>query len=776
MQGTLFAADEQELQYMTFRRSVDGMLQAHGQWDDRKGGIAPRNGLGSQTSSGRTPLQSQGVKKISLADYKNRDKIKIANGDTPASQPGQKPEDTNRKQSGTETKDVKNEDPPKMKSDDQPGLGKGVEESQQTRTVDKKRYVQTPIQLIFYSSELTKSSSADTSIASDRSAAIELSSINPPAKKPRTFANGTSPVSERAPVEGNHTSQLEISKTKPTAAPTRQPHSQSAPDPVSESKAPRRATISSDPELQVPAPKDESKRSSDLPPMLSPTLPNIKSYRLPPLLSPTLPPEIEAAIAEAKPNRPRSNRSLTATNHAPSNSIPGHQPKSDTATSNGQASSSGAAKSSSPVPVTVQKQHKSRLASSTPQVDSVHQVHSKEPKKLTLWVTLKIKKKHRRELSQYLRLKPTPTKSHWRKHNPPKHRNVEDRSAAPASTNSKRERPHVSEEDCRPHIKRRRGSDTTVHRVETPGLPVSSSPPSNSASAQKSRLGPPSGLPLGNAMRRAGSGQGPAATPPRVSRHSTPSTVERGSPLRQELKTEYRAESTRLVNLARGLKHDSDKYLKLENASEEQQKLGVIIATESVLCFMLAAVVYDEPSRQDGHAGNTAQWRSILPLLRILTERSRPYQHIYGLLQQLEGVMRDTMHHYDLITMRSMFRDYEKLEASTEQQAVLQKHHVLLKEACENEIKASSAWREGHTALWVKELQSAFPRTWGQARRFPGRGKGIDAVNLKDYAKDGFALPMGSLTSGLEAVNFGLNLLKEHCEKENIQWRPKLVF
>ena len=62
---------------MTFRRPLDNMLHAHGQWDDGRGGIAPRDNLLSHNSSGHTPLQGPGVKKkITLADYKNRDKGK----------------------------------------------------------------------------------------------------------------------------------------------------------------------------------------------------------------------------------------------------------------------------------------------------------------------------------------------------------------------------------------------------------------------------------------------------------------------------------------------------------------------------------------------------------------------------------------------------------------------------------------------------------------------------------------------------------------------------
>ena len=91
--GDLFTLGEQELQYMTFRRPMEGMLQAHGQWDDGNGSIAPRDQTISHTSSGQTPLQGSSVKKkITLADYKNRDKSKIAVKETAPPQPLAHPE------------------------------------------------------------------------------------------------------------------------------------------------------------------------------------------------------------------------------------------------------------------------------------------------------------------------------------------------------------------------------------------------------------------------------------------------------------------------------------------------------------------------------------------------------------------------------------------------------------------------------------------------------------------------------------------------------------
>ena len=83
---TYFDEDEAELQYLTFRQiHEDPILQAHGQWDDGNGGIAPKEPPSSQTSSSRTPVAGQiAKKKISLADYQKLDKSKLKNSDVNA--------------------------------------------------------------------------------------------------------------------------------------------------------------------------------------------------------------------------------------------------------------------------------------------------------------------------------------------------------------------------------------------------------------------------------------------------------------------------------------------------------------------------------------------------------------------------------------------------------------------------------------------------------------------------------------------------------------------
>ena len=80
--GTHFDANEEELQYLTFRQNHDGsILHAYGQWSDGNGGIPPPEDPASRASNSQTPMPGQAKKKITLAEYRNRDKTKTSTSD-----------------------------------------------------------------------------------------------------------------------------------------------------------------------------------------------------------------------------------------------------------------------------------------------------------------------------------------------------------------------------------------------------------------------------------------------------------------------------------------------------------------------------------------------------------------------------------------------------------------------------------------------------------------------------------------------------------------------
>ncbi|KAG8526234.1 uncharacterized protein KY384_000227 [Bacidia gigantensis] len=749
LRGTPLVPGEQELQYMTFRQSPEGMLHSLGLWDDGNGGIpAPERPL-SRASSAHTPGQSQPVKKLNFTEYLNREKSKSVGKDAA---PQQKTKELAKGEANGPVERQHDIEPHAAKTNGQnPTDSEKPSRSPigQNQPGQQRRTVKQPVVNRQSLEHMPPGVSATPS---------------PPAKKRRLSS------------ENNVITQLEESTQKSQDLSEQQVKtaddvnkSSYANDP-SQEKPKAAPYLVEDTDITASRPasaKETSKkdRSPKLPPMLSPTLPTAEAYRLPPLLSPTLPKDVEEAILELKAkvqkaadqNANSLNRAKSPSLHAPSGTDRVKAP-GETAKESKKGVSPAAADRAN---------HLNGVSNPSKLRENEDLRPTEKMRKVSLIVKLRIKRKQsRRELSQYLNLRPTPNKVHWERKISPEHRASFTPSKEPALPSLKRERICFEEGTAR---KRRRGSDSSTLHAETPLPPGSSPPTTRPLSAQKPRL---DARPTSAAMRRAGSGQSLATTPQGQSRHGTPSVADKESPSKQErLRVEYRAEMLRLANIGRDLKHEADRYLKPESRTEDDVKIGLVLGTEAVLAFILAAAVLDEPPRREGLPGHTSQWKTVLPLLGSLTFKASSYPYLFGLLCQLEGLTRDVIHNYETIHFRAILRE----QYAQGDEPPLQKNHAFIKEYVENEMRTEKLWPEGYANLWLPDLQKHFPKTWGKARQVPGKGKAQDSIDLKDYTKDGFALPMGKATSAIEGVNAGMCFLQEHCELEKLDWKAKLI-
>ena len=69
--GTLFSESEHDLQYLTFRRDMDGIVESLGSWDDGNGSIPEETKPAAPSSTTGTPHLGP-TKTISLAQYSAR--------------------------------------------------------------------------------------------------------------------------------------------------------------------------------------------------------------------------------------------------------------------------------------------------------------------------------------------------------------------------------------------------------------------------------------------------------------------------------------------------------------------------------------------------------------------------------------------------------------------------------------------------------------------------------------------------------------------------------
>ena len=440
--------------------------------------------------------------------------------------------------------------------------------------------------------------------------------------------------------------------------------------------------------------------------------------------------------------------------------------------------------------------------------------------RIRLRVKLQIKKKQNRQrLGQYLRLKPTAGKypmihgrsgvEHERRSEAQaleiKDRgNIQDpyeglkagvkrKDPEPPKTGEKRRRSQDDKDVPEPSTKRHKTPGWLPQKTHTPKQPSRSSPISQVGSGQKSYLATPKADPKSTPMLRNASGEGSARTPQGLPLGGTPNapdsadrrnsiTSSGGQKLRRD---DLKADANSFLAKARKIKHDSDVFLKKPGMSDDERKQGLVIAIESILCFMLAFTLFDEPHRQFGiQRGDVRELtglKTIIQFLLIIRGQAKDFQHLSGLLLQLEGVIRDVIVYYDIQRLNRNPLEHELVDSAaknasaTEEQNRAAEYYRYFAEFNQHFQRAQSSWRTGWMALSTDELASKFPDTWTKREKHRSAfGKGSDAIKQGEYVRT-VVLPMGPMTSGLEAVNFGMSILAEWCHREGVKWEPKLV-
>lgn len=271
------------------------------------------------------------------------------------------------------------------------------------------------------------------------------------------------------------------------------------------------------------------------------------------------------------------------------------------------------------------------------------------------------------------------------------------------------------------------------------------------------------------------------ATPVGPSRGVTPNTAGRSgeSPERQKWVSKCKKSIKQFVDLGTQLKHDSDAIFK---SPRPDAQLGVMVAIESVFSFMLAASINDEVVRTSNQVYNTDLWKSIPFFIEYIAKNhARPFQYLYGLLNQLLAIINDTVHYLIDSKLHAVYRDYGRskgtgtpLEFDDPEEFHSRKLPKMLRELYQASTRARSAWSEGMIALWHTDIAKNFPKTFAKQRDHSGPGKGKEPVDIDDLAKNGFSLPLSTCTTGLESVIFGLSMLTEHSKQENLAWKRKL--
>ena len=661
--------------------------------------------------------------------------------------------------------------------------------------------------------------------------AFEQRPAAPSAKKPRTSPEPPNAASVGSPKATPQRTNIEVGAIKGSSE-------------AQKVECQDRPKIEKPPKEKQPGPRtvapQETNQAIDLhglPPMLSPTLPSEIEDELAKLNSGIR--SRSGSIAKSKSSNPssklkqqKSDRVDSSTDEEGAKAGVGERAFASSNTSTPASTKSinhqqsqpqvtsaprQAAKNIVPSKITPTKSNGLLISPNTAPIRASTTPQRLEKRRLRL--LLKVKKKtNRKNLAQYLRLPPTPGKyPHIRRsieheqhsrtpQSEPKHAsnlsNFHDSRLekqakpkrsdpeAPKAGDKRRRSPNRRDEPELP-AKRHKTPGWVPQSAHTPKQPSTSSPAlSNLGSAQKPQLLTPKADTKSAPMLRVESGEGSTTTPRGLALNGTPTVPDAGNRRNSVTSSgsrkpivpqDVKRDANKYLNKATDLKHASDVFLKdIPNMSDSERKQGVMIGTESVLCYILAFTLFDEPQRQFGQHGNIDGWKSMLRLLDLINRESQPFKHLTGLLLQLEGIIRDYMVCYGFHRL-----DYNPLEqkitetaatdpAKTKEECKAAAYHGAFHEFRRCFERSQNAWRSGLDLLKASDIESEYPITWAKReRRFLLPIKSADAVVQGEYQRR-FNLPMGSMTSGLQAVNFGMSFLEEWSKKNGVKWEPKL--
>lgn len=336
----------------------------------------------------------------------------------------------------------------------------------------------------------------------------------------------------------------------------------------------------------------------------------------------------------------------------------------------------------------------------------------------------------------------------------------------------KRSRP-TEKDDLEPAKKRPKMSDEV--KPAHPGLKPSNMLPSDST--PKSQTANPKGDVKSAKMRRIVSLDGEVKTPSAAVRGGTPNvpgSAERasreGRPNSAALPEEaalWRVEQQKYLELGKRLKHELDGIVKKDGVLMKDpmaSKKGCPIGVESILCYMLGFTALDELGRIWGRPGSSTAWETLLPHIDYVKAITSSASHIYGLILQLEGICRNTIHSYDL----------ERLEREPSSAASSSEFIVRL---VENARLAQKTWLAGTAGLSINDLQRSFPKTWAKRVNAPtpavGRN-GQEKLVAGKFATSAYYLPLASTSTAVEGVKMGWSFLGEWAEKEGVEWKGRM--
>lgn len=262
--------------------------------------------------------------------------------------------------------------------------------------------------------------------------------------------------------------------------------------------------------------------------------------------------------------------------------------------------------------------------------------------------------------------------------------------------------------------------------------------------------------------------RGSIAPKPSPAPSSTPSTKEEDRHGWIQLKDKY-------FQLGRTIKHDGQAM----SEQDPDPSKSVALLVEALLCFMmnLATQASVRPNVDPG-------WRSILPYHIFLYRVSRKVPLLHGLVVQLGAVCRQIIHSHEIERLsRDPLPDDHLGSAPTpgsdgntktnEDAEKYKKKYVTFRdELIHNARELQTAWMDGTRLMSPELLSRDFPKAWaGRLKDYRNRGSEKPTPTKMAI---GYYLPLDPASTAFEAVQFALAVLGEWANSEEVDWIARL--
>jgi hypothetical protein len=289
------------------------------------------------------------------------------------------------------------------------------------------------------------------------------------------------------------------------------------------------------------------------------------------------------------------------------------------------------------------------------------------------------------------------------------------------------------------------------------------------------------------AMRRVESTDADPATPGDRGRVSTPLATDRGSvppkpspapssthSTKDEDRQSWSQSVEKYFRLGRTIKHEGQAI----SEQDPDPSKSVALLVEAMLCFMMHLA-----TQSSARPTVDPDWKTILPYHIFLYRTSRKIPLLHGLVIQLGAVCRQIIHKYD---MDRLVRDplpddlgsaptpgSDGITKNNDDPEKYRKNYLAFREELvQNAKELQTAWMDGSRHMSPELLAREFPKTWaGRNKDYRSRG-----TEKSTPAKIGigYYLPLDPASTAYEAVQFALSVLGEWANSEEVDWRPRL--